>query len=328
MSQNKESGGLGGFIQKLSPFVPIVGGVVSNILGGINERKARLYNSPAEQVKRLQEAGLPKAAASNIQPGGGVAVTSSMGTENFAGNLNTSITTQVQRKQLEILQQELRTKAAEADIKEGERDNYLNPTGTYTNTNQGLGISQTLAAQANANKQQEIINKWLPIEKQTGIYKQTAEVAHIAQNTKNALIQEGILVQEKALKEIMLKWEDRMSKQRFDLLVKQNTGAKNANEISSIQAEIMRMTKIAQINVAINNAQLSGNQVEASNLNLLLQGLETESAKAYYHVKAKLDNQYVDRPGGFTPKDLMYLNMFQPKGSSDMNLSNIYTTIK
>jgi len=139
-STPRAGGGFGRFLQDISPAIPIVGGVVSNILSGINERKARLYNTPANQVKRLQEAGLPLAAGSNITAGGGVSTkVSDLGTGQAVQNLGASITRQIDRKKLEIMADEARSRKYEADVAEGERnwklDNQPNYLGSI-NTNQ------------------------------------------------------------------------------------------------------------------------------------------------------------------------------------------------
>lgn len=137
-SNPRPGGGLGKFISDIAPAVPIVGGVVSNILAGINERKARLYNSPANQIKRMQEAGLPTAAGSSIQSGGGVSTkVQDLGTTGLNDNLGKSITRNIDRKKLQIAAEELKYQKANANIKTGESDWMGQKTENY------LGSIQT-----------------------------------------------------------------------------------------------------------------------------------------------------------------------------------------
>lgn len=323
-----EPKGIGKFLETIAPAVPIVGGIASNIIAGINERKARLYNSPANQVKRMQEAGLPLAAGSNITAGGGISTkVSDLGTSNYSGNLQASITRQIDRKKLQIHDEELRLAKVAADIAEHNRQNQLNPSGVFENTNMGSNMMNTMGSVAAATKHADLINTWLPIEKSQSILKNNAEIAKITADTRNSLAQHKIIVAEGQIKKIMSQWQSRMSQAEFTNIIRRNTGLKNQNEISSIQGEILRNTKIAQIHMAQMHAITAGQTVAANQMGLLLKGLETDSAKAYYQVRARADNSYKgniwDR---FTPADLIYLQMFTPKESS-MNLgtmSNIF----
>lgn len=305
--------------------IPVVSGILQNILSGINTRKARLYDSPINQVARLNQAGLPKAAASNLTPGGGVVATSSLGGEHVQGEIAKSVSTQVDRKKLELVEQEIRAARAAADLAEGNVKNQLNPTGKFEPTNQGTGAMQELTKEAEAIKGAQIVNKWMPIEKFQNIMKQSKEMDKIAADTKNSIAQNGIILSEGKIKGIIASFQERMSNQELTNIIRRNTGLKNANEISKIQGEILRMTKIAQVSKALMEATKAGQDVAANELNLTLQKLETESAKAYYTVRARADNSYSE--GGiyqaFKPRDLVYLNMFSPKQSGPMNTSQL-----
>jgi len=85
------------------------------------------YNAPKAQIGRLKEAGLPLAAmlsgsagASSTAPD--VRATNVDPTLGTVQGLQNYFTNRIQKKQIELLDQDLRIKTAEADIKESERD--------------------------------------------------------------------------------------------------------------------------------------------------------------------------------------------------------------
>lgn len=245
----------------LAQWIPIIGGIANSILSGINNRKARLYNSPANQVARLNEAGLPLAANTHI--GGGTAVTTpttSLGTENFAGNLKSSIDTQVSRKQLQIMKDEARIKKSEADIAEGNAKNQLNPSGQFENTNQGTGAMQTIQAQEEAVKAAQIINKWMPTEKAQNIMKQSKEMDKISQDIKQSISQtrnieehfKGILSENK-IKSILANYQERMSMNELTNLIRRNTGIQKDNVLKSITINV-HTKRNAKYSISTRNA--------------------------------------------------------------------------
>lgn len=132
--------------------------VIGSLLSGLIQRKQNLkdiaaqnlYNHPKSQKERLREAGIPMAAmfsggasvqsdlprATNLDPSLGTA----KGIESFQQNRLT-------QAQLSLLDQEIRVKAAEADMKEQDRDWYLSidpMTGT-TNKVDSLNIQKRTA---------------------------------------------------------------------------------------------------------------------------------------------------------------------------------------
>lgn len=333
-SGNSNGGGFRKFIDAVSPFVPIAGGIASNIVAGMNERKARLYNSPVNQVKRLREAGLPLAAGSNINAGGGVSTkVADMGTSGFNQNLGASISRQIDRKKLQIMQQELRQQKYAADLSAGNLKNQLNPSGTFENTNQGTSMAQTLATQAETLKGAEIVNKWMPVEKAQNILKGSKEIEQISQNTKNTIAQRGIILADAQIKNIIAGYQSRMSEAELNNLILRNIGQAKSNrqadlnyQIDTIKGEILRETKIAQIHLAQQQAIAAGQNVAANQMGLLIKSLETDSAKAYYSIRAKADNSYRNHPT-FTPGDLLYLQLFTPT-QSNVNYGGIFSAIK
>lgn len=93
-----------------------------------NWNRQNAYNTPSAQIARLREAGLPLATMFGGQGGS----TSSPidrpqvdPTLGVAQGIQAYNQTMMQRKQLQVMDQDLRTKTAEADIKEAERDFLL-----------------------------------------------------------------------------------------------------------------------------------------------------------------------------------------------------------
>lgn len=321
-SQGPQSKGPGfmGFLEKIAPFVPVVGGIATNILSGINERKARLYNSPAQQVKRLNEAGLPKAASSNISPGGGVVATTGLGTDQFNNNLSQSIGRQVDRKKLEILQQEERIQRAKANIEEGNAKNLLNPQGVFENTNQGTGAMQTLVQQSEAIKGAQIVNKWMPAEKFQNVMKHSKEIESISQNIKNSVQQHGILISENMIKKSLANYSDSMNMAQLENMISKTTGINKDNILKDIATSIEYQTLKAQVESAQNAALISRNNVEAGKLANILTHMSMPSTEAYYKIRRGMDDATMRKPN--LPNTLLYLGMFQPN-TSNYNLSNI-----
>lgn len=314
--------------------IPIGAAVAKEIHAGVQRRKERLYNSPAQQIKRMREAGLPTAAGSNITGGQtqpAIVGGDNYGTNQLNDNLGKSITRQIDRKKIDIAEQELRAAKAAADIATGNAKNTLNPSGVFEPTNQGITAMQGIQQQEQAIKSAEIVNKWMPLEKAQAILKNTKEMAKISADTANSLTQNGILVSEGKIKNILSKYQENMSSAELTNIIRRNTGLKNANEISAVQGEIQRMTKIAQIQRAIWDAEMSGKNLEAKQMSLLVQGLETESAKAYYRVRGRVDSSYdkgIIEGGIINPRDVIYLNMFSPTASGSMNIGNFINSLK
>lgn len=296
--------------------LPLAASIAQNVVQGINTRKARLYDSPANQIKRYREAGLPMAAASNINGGGGFTTQASIPdpTPSMQSNLGASLKRQIDRKQIDLLTQTIKSAGAAADIASGEAKNKLNPVGVYEPTNQGLTMQQDIARQNLANKQAEIVNKYLPLEKGLGINQMQMNLSKTAQDIKNAGAQYNILVNEGAIKKVLAEFQPRMTAAELNNLVLRNTGLKSANDITNMSAEIMRRTKEAQITVALNKAIESNQQVQAQQLSLLLQALQNQSAQAYYRVKARYDESF--RFFESKAKDFLYLGMFNQQNST------------
>lgn len=121
----------------------------SNIVQGINVRKARKYGSEQEQVKRRLEAGLP-IGTGNISGGFNTVTPYNQG-ESAQDYISKSTTNALQKQQLNLIDQQIRKATAEADIAEGERDWKLSspetspygPTGT-SNLQYGLNTQRDM----------------------------------------------------------------------------------------------------------------------------------------------------------------------------------------
>lgn len=96
-----------------------------------NWKRANEYNLPKNQVQRLKDAKLPLAAmfgGSGGSTGGSIPTPNVDPTLGTAEGLRSTNMTRFQRKQMEIMDQELRAKTAEADLKEADRDFQLQRT--------------------------------------------------------------------------------------------------------------------------------------------------------------------------------------------------------
>lgn len=296
--------------------LPIAAEIAQNVVQGINTRKARMYDSPANQIKRYREAGMPMAAASNINGGGGFTTQASIPdpSPSIQANLGAGLKREIDRKQIDLLREQIRSAKAAADLAGGQSQNMLNPQGVFAPTNQGLTMQQEIGRQALANKQAEIVNTYMPSEKNLGLKQMGLNLDKTAQDIKNAGAQYNILVSEGSIKKILAEFQPRMSAGELNNLVLRNTGLKTANDIANMSAEIMRRTKEAQITVAINRAIESNQQVQAQQLSLLLQALQNQSAQAYYRVKARYDESF--RFFESKAKDFLYLGMFNQQNST------------
>lgn len=149
----------------LSSAIPVVGAGISAALERSWAKRdlaeQRAYNSPANQLRLLEEAGLPAAAyfssgvsaqsdqprATNVDPTLGTAE----GVNNYFQN-------RLQRVQLEALSAEARSKKAQADIDEADRDWWLrgersaagditNPRGTMLQSEQRKRLAEAATSE-------------------------------------------------------------------------------------------------------------------------------------------------------------------------------------
>lgn len=310
------------FISKIAPALPFVGGVASNVLAGINERKARLYNSPANQIARMRDAGLPLAAGSNITAGGGVSTrVADLGLGQINDNLGKSIIRDIDRKKLQIMQQELRAAKSAADLAEGNVRNQLNPAGMFEATNQGTGVAQTLAQQAEAVKTAETVNKYMPMEKALGIMKSGKDIEIISSQIKNNLIQHQIFLKDYEIKKILANYQERMSNEQLTAMIRdntmrelRNTGLGYQNNLNRVSSEIALATQGYQIKLAENAARNSDQSVLANKLAYTRDLISMPSFRAYYQIREGLDQGVLAKQN--LPNTLLYLGMMSPQQST------------
>lgn len=99
--------------------------LVAAIAGGLAQRggsladirRSNLYNHPVNQVRRLREAGLPMAAMGNniSNTQSQLPDSNDLGVGMAAGKLSEYITTRLQQKQLELIEEQIRKTKAEAE---------------------------------------------------------------------------------------------------------------------------------------------------------------------------------------------------------------------
>lgn len=299
----------------LGTAIPIIGGIVDNVIEGMNVRAARKYNTPANQVARMREAGLPMAAASQIAPGGGFQARSTpIGTENFSSNLTQASQRQINRKQLDIMKNEIRAGGAAADVAVHNRNNLLAPSGQFEPTNQGTTARQEIEAQSLANDMARTVNYYLPSEKMLSLEQMGANIDKTSQEIKNAMAQEKILISVGSIKQILANYQERMSQGELTNLIRRNTGLKIENDIKKVEFNVAWQTQLAKITIAKNEALRSGEALRAAQLDNALKTMQNRSAKTWFEVKFRRDAAFMRRSENVF-KDLIYLGMFSPNNS-------------
>lgn len=110
------------FLADIAGGIPFIGGAISGAIQRGQSRRdireQREYNHPRNELERLYDAGLPMAYLTGGGQGG--SSTSLPETTDYGGKQIGQ--NQIVSAQIKILQEELRLKRAEADIKEDERD--------------------------------------------------------------------------------------------------------------------------------------------------------------------------------------------------------------
>lgn len=225
--------------------------------GDIGRQNA--YNHPINQVRRVRDAGLPMAFLSGGQAGNQSALPESIGKE-LPGNISAFITTQMQQKQMKLVEEEIRLKRAEADKFGAERDWYLSGGGNG-NTNlvntlrTRLGMEQ--ATLGNQNIQNQISQYNLnntPFKIQLENIKARAEISNLLK--QNNLIDENITGAEldNKIKTVTAAYSPQMTEQQFEKLVKENgliqaniTGKHLDNALGVIRNRIEENTESSTI---------------------------------------------------------------------------------
>lgn len=192
--------------------VPVLGSLGSTILQRSwalrDLKRQQEYNKPLNQVRRLREAGLP--LASMFSGSGGSTSEQPRATEvdptlGTAKGLETFFQNRMQRKQLELFDEQIRSAKAKADEDEGHRDWMLDQMGIEPTTNQGrlleLGKSKTAAEAWIANNQ--------------------AHINDIEAQLKKSLFDEGVLEDQFKSGVDVLKAEKALKDQNVQSLIQQ-----------------------------------------------------------------------------------------------------------
>lgn len=124
MTQQKSS-----FFDNILPAIPVVGSIFSSIINRRraveDARRAEQYNSAGAQVARLQAAGLSSSAMYAGADAGSAStpdMTEVDPTLGTAQGMEAYFQNRMQKQQLALMDEQIRNAAAEADVKEGERD--------------------------------------------------------------------------------------------------------------------------------------------------------------------------------------------------------------
>jgi len=221
--------------------LPSAFGSIGSIVGGIiNRGQARrdiaeqnAYNHPKAQLARLREAGLPMAAMT----GGNVGNQSSLPTSHSGtqigegvGKIGNYITTQMQLKQLKILDEEIRLKGTEADKNEAERDWLLSGRGEDRAGTNLTGMLKTRlntsmlteASQRITNALQNIDLSFRGAEKSLNIDKVRTDIASTLQGISSSLTQQEGNTISNDMARIALQFKGRMSLEDWKRAIKSN----------------------------------------------------------------------------------------------------------
>lgn len=171
--------------------IPVIGSMGSAMLQQHyalkNWHRTNAYNHPREQVKRNKEAGLPLAA---MFSGSGGSTSQAPSTPNIDPSLGTAqglekyFTNRMQKKQIELIDQQIREATASADIKAGEAQwKKLGSPGTelipggIQFSNQVVGLEAEQKAKVAQAKTAEVMADLARAKTQ-------AEIDHVLQTIK------------------------------------------------------------------------------------------------------------------------------------------------
>lgn len=173
--------------------LPVIGNIASLLLQRSWAKKdlaaQNLYNSPVEQLKRLKEAGLPAAAffsggvSSQSDQPRAVNVSPDLGTSEVFNKFQLN---QIQKLQVQDMEQAVRLKKIQGDMAEAERDFMLTEWFDNMKNPVGTPLFRTLKAKLHENearaKVEEIMVDIRGIEKSVrGQYDAEAQAVKIRQ---------------------------------------------------------------------------------------------------------------------------------------------------
>lgn len=267
------------------------------------------------------------ASTSRITTGGGFTTAANITdpTPSIQANLGASLKREIDRKQIDLMREQIKSAGAKAIIDAGEAKNLLNPAGTFEYTNQGKNMMQNQVQQTEAIKNAQTVNKYLDTEKYQSILKTGKEIENIEAQTKNHLVQNGILIHDRDIRGILAKYQEGMSLGQLEKLTQEITGIKTENERKQIALNVEYATQMAKIQTAKNHATISGQDVIAKQMSNMLTGMSMPSTRAYYTIRRGMDDATMQKPN--MANTLLYLGMFQPN-NSNYNLGQITSPFK
>lgn len=270
----------------LAAWLPAAIGAVGAMIGRKQSQgdiaRQNAYNSPAQQVKRLREAGLPIAAMEGGYAGEQSQLPETSGRE-IGGNIASYITTQTQLQQLKILEEEWRLKRTEAERNEAETTWLLSQRGTDTqgtNMTQSLGFKQDLeGAQA---KGQQFASEILGHQAANTPYRLNQENVKIDQEiasiiTNRKLADEHITGAqlENKIQAVKAQYQSKMSQAEFVNLLRQNELLNKNIEGKDIQNDIDAIRRTFE-------SETVGTRITQMHTNELMQKLNYDSVKQHF----------------------------------------------
>jgi len=225
----KVGGGFAKLLPILSGALPIVGGIASGVIAGMNTRASNRYNSPEAQIKRAKAAHLPAASINNISAGNQSAVTPSndLGTSEGARQIGQYNHNQRTIKEIANLQQDIKRKQIENDKLAGELQWYLSGRGEDpggTNLTSMLKAEQGIkqyqgAGMKIANQAADNLLKNQPYKIRLDNIEQQGRINNIFQQYQIGGEQLEGYKKENALKDLELKWKPQMNQAQLNNLL-------------------------------------------------------------------------------------------------------------
>lgn len=287
------------------------------------------YNSPINQVRRLNEAGLPMSAMTGNITGNQSALpqTSGTGVAGAGGKIASYITTAIQQQQLELLVAQTKKENAEANKADAE-SNYLlqGVDEPYTPTNLTRGIALGQGIQSAQKKGAELANQITEVAAENAKTKTMLENTEAMERIQNLIASRQDTFTnikgkelENAMKEIELRYKPQMSEAEFRKLLadtglvnSNKTGKDIDNDIQSIRYQIEKATQ--------------ENQIQSSNIDLALKELTWESTQAYFDNYQQYQ-EFVQRVRAEMNKDIIPKSMEEFKARLKAAFALAYTTV-
>lgn len=244
----------------LASAIPVVGSALSGIINRAQSqediRRMNEYNDPANQLKRLREAGLPMAAMGN-----NIASTQSALPQTSGGALNNMgsyITNQYQIQQLKLLREQTKVTEAEAQKTQAETKYLLETAGTdsqATNLTQSLSTKQ--ASERALLEGQRASNTIQNVAANNAVYKTILDNKLQTENIASVIEQRNLTGRhikgadlDNRIKEVVANYQPQMSDAQLAALLKSNNlldksieGKGIENAIQSIRYQIESATK-------------------------------------------------------------------------------------